>query len=277
MHDNKNFHWLYGIEELFNTQSKHHQKTLKHLIEAVLRGDINQLAILIPKLESLSVDEQAICLKVFTEYWNSNATNYELVHVLAILTADPFIISIDNWCQSSNTDINLNDHFGRGQFKSKLWLIDILSRAVINNRLGTVALYGGWYGTINWFLNEHFTVKETVNFEIDPECVTQSKLFNGMHNFDAIEINVADIICDDKKFNTVINTSCEHMDEIWFNNLPDGQFVALQTNDFFDCDQHTNCVSSLDEVIKKYPMQHIVYSGELATNKYNRFMLIGLK
>lgn len=77
--------------------------------------------------------------------------------------------------------------------------------------------------------------------------------------------------------NCVINTSCEHMDNQWFEDLPKGTFVVLHQNDYFENEQHSNCCKDLDEVKSKYPMSEIYYEGELDTNLYNRFMLIGVK
>ena len=81
----------------------------------------------------------------------------------------------------------------------------------------------------------------------------------------------------DTKINTVINTSCEHMDNSWFENLPDGTFVILHQNDYFENEQHSNCCKDLAEVKAKYPMSEVYYEGELDTNLYNRFMVIGIK
>jgi len=79
------------------------------------------------------------------------------------------------------------------------------------------------------------------------------------------------------KFDMVVNTSCEHMNDEWFENLPDGTFVVLQTNDYFENEQHSNCCKDMDVVKGKYPMSNIFYEGELDTHLYNRFMLIGIK
>jgi len=77
--------------------------------------------------------------------------------------------------------------------------------------------------------------------------------------------------------NLVINTSCEHMDNRWFNNLPDGTLVVLQTNDYFDNPQHVNCVRDLEQAKYRYPMSELLYDGYLVTELYTRFMLIGIK
>lgn len=75
----------------------------------------------------------------------------------------------------------------------------------------------------------------------------------------------------------VINTSCEHMSNKWFDSLPPDTIVCLQTNDYFDNPQHKNCVEGLPQAKSKYPMKRIVYEGELKTELYTRFMLIGIK
>lgn len=80
-----------------------------------------------------------------------------------------------------------------------------------------------------------------------------------------------------KEIHCVINTSCEHMDNTWFENLPSGTFVVLHQNDYFDNPQHVNCCKDIEDVKRKYPMQEIYFEGSLDTFLYNRFMLIGVK
>ena len=77
--------------------------------------------------------------------------------------------------------------------------------------------------------------------------------------------------------NIVINTSCEHMDNSWFHNLPNGTLVVLQTNDYFSNEQHVNCCHGVEDAKSKYPMTEVLYEGELDTYLYKRFMLIGIK
>lgn len=77
--------------------------------------------------------------------------------------------------------------------------------------------------------------------------------------------------------NMVINTSCEHMDNTWFENIPDGTLVVLQTNDYFSNEQHVNCCKDVADAKQKYPMSTTLYEGELDTHLYNRFMIIGIK
>ena len=77
--------------------------------------------------------------------------------------------------------------------------------------------------------------------------------------------------------NLVINTSCEHMNNDWFDALPDGKLVVLHQNDYFSNEQHVNCMKDIEDTKANYPMQEIYYEGTLDTHLYNRFMLIGRK
>jgi hypothetical protein len=78
---------------------------------------------------------------------------------------------------------------------------------------------------------------------------------------------------------TIINTSCEHINnfDIWYNNIPDGKLVILQTNNFLEVEGHINCSTSLEEFAKQTPMTQIFYQGELPLEKYTRYMRIGIK
>ena len=78
--------------------------------------------------------------------------------------------------------------------------------------------------------------------------------------------------------NTIINTSCEHIEDFtqWYNNIPSGTIVALQNNNYYEHDQHINCVPNLQTFAEQTPM-HVFYEGELSLTKYTRFMRIGMK
>ena len=81
---------------------------------------------------------------------------------------------------------------------------------------------------------------------------------------------------DRGKIHLVKNTSCEHMDNTWYENLNKGN-ICIVTSKCAKNEQHVNCCKDVEDVKKKYPMQSILYEGELDTHLYNRFMLIGVK
>ena len=83
----------------------------------------------------------------------------------------------------------------------------------------------------------------------------------------------------DEKINMVINTSCEHIEKFtdWFKFIPKDKLVALQTNNYFELQEHVNCVKDINEFKQQAPLSNIIYEGELELEKYTRFMLIGYK
>lgn len=227
---------------------------------------------------------------------------------------DPFLVNvckfINYWAEQEEDGgaakmPDMGDFLSRGQVKSKLWLVTELAK-IVDGPLGNVVFYGGWYNFIAHFLYAQFDVHKVYSIDLDERVVAPSKRLYPVEveesRFIPITADVADLKWNGKqlyvsqkdwvkyhsdydsnldyqidKINMVINTSCEHMDNTWFENLPDGTFVVLHTNDYFDNEQHSNCCKDLEEAKSKYPMQSIMYEGELETYLYNRFMLIGIK
>lgn len=191
------------------------------------------------------------------------------------------------------------DCFSRGQLESKLWLVKELSN--LNIDLGTVFLCAGWYATLATMLFEsNIKVDKVRSFDIDESCVDIAKVFNkpwvmedwkfqasiqdikdidySMHTF---MVNRADgSACQlIESPDTIINTSCEHIENFaeWYGLIPKGKLVVLQSNDYYEIEEHVNCVGSIEEFSVKAPMDNILYSGEFDLPKYKRFMLIGFK
>lgn len=78
---------------------------------------------------------------------------------------------------------------------------------------------------------------------------------------------------------TIINTSCEHIENFskWYDKIPEGKLVILQSNNFFEVDEHVNCSKDIDEFKAQAPCKEYLYTGTLDLEKYNRFMIIGIK
>ena len=53
--------------------------------------------------------------------------------------------------------------------------------------------------------------------------------------------------------------------------------VCLQSNNFFEVDEHVNCVKNPIEFSEQSSMANCLYSGVLELPKYTRFMRIGIK
>ena len=75
----------------------------------------------------------------------------------------------------------------------------------------------------------------------------------------------------------VINTSCEHMDNNWFESADGDQLIIMQSNDSPDFDGHINTCNDIEHFKAKYPMSRIHFVGELKTPAYTRYMQIGYR
>ena len=60
-------------------------------------------------------------------------------------------------------------------------------------------------------------------------------------------------------------------------NIPRGTKLILQSNNYFDLDEHVNCSSNLESFDKKTPMGITTFKGSLDLPSYTRFMKIGIK
>ena len=193
------------------------------------------------------------------------------------------------------------DSFSRGQLQSKIWLIRELESLSLD--LGTVFLCAGWYATLATMLFEsNIKVNKIRSFDIDTDVVKVAEIFNKLWvmdnwRFKAITTDILDIDYSQHTWtvwsnknqrmsfpisdtpDTIINTSCEHLDNFaeWYSLIPTDKLVILQSNNFFEADDHVNCVESLEEFNIQTPMATVLYEGELDLGKYKRFMRIGIK
>jgi len=193
--------------------------------------------------------------------------------------------------------------FSKGQLESKEWLVEVLKdvRQAKNINLGTVYVLCGWYGILSALLFLKFdTIHKIRSFDINEKCQKIADQINKTYSsdswkFKAIIQDIFDINfeqhswqCWSNKYsrmskliteipNTIINTSCEHTSPKWFNKIPKGKFIILQSNDSIDEEGHINAINDLDEFINMFPLQHVYYKEQMKFQKYTRFMLIGDK
>ena len=193
------------------------------------------------------------------------------------------------------------DCFSRGQLKSKIWLINELKK--VNKDLGTVFLCAGWYATLSTMLFEsNIKVDKVRSFDIDPSCVDIAEIFNAPWfknewQFKALTQDIMDVNYETHTWqfwsnknnrmsypitdspDTIINTSCEHIQNFpeWYAKIPNGKLVVLQSNDYFDLEEHINCVKDNLHFAEMAPMSKVYFTGDLPLDKYTRYMRIGIK
>lgn len=191
------------------------------------------------------------------------------------------------------------DAFSIGQLESKKWVIEILEG--LNLSLGTTFVLCGWYGILSaMLLYSNLDLKKVRSFDTDENCykiadsINQTN-YNDNWKFKAITEDIFNIDFERHMWSmwsssnnrmcypitdspdTIINTSCEHTSDHWYEKIPEGKLVVLQSNNFIEIKEHVNCVFSLDEMIDQYEMNKIFFSGEKKLEKYSRYTLVGIK
>ena len=218
---------------------------------------------------------------------------------MLVLTNNPLFNNLRN--AVDNYDADLSDALSWGQLKSKRWLVTELESLDIS--LGTVFLCAGWYATLAAMLfQSKCNIDKIRSFDIDESCLQIADTINRNQvkedwKFKSITQDIMDIDYNKHEWqiwsntnnrmnypitdtpNTIINTSCEHIEnfEEWYAKIPSGKLVILQSNNFFEVDEHVNCVNDINEFKRMSPMNTVLYSGELQLPKYYRFMLIGYR
>jgi D-arabinose 1-dehydrogenase-like Zn-dependent alcohol dehydrogenase len=171
-------------------------------------------------------------------------------------------------------DILLNeirDAFRIKQMQSKAWLIDQIQSQNISKD-SKILIIGSWLGFTSWCLYK-MGYQHITEIDLDARLEKFAKHLNRFNkNFTHISDDVNNI--DTSKFDIVINTSCEHIDnDKWFKSLNSKSLVFLHSNNLPGY-EHTNNSTDLNDMIKKYPLT-LKYSGSLNFNDWQRFMLVG--
>ncbi len=193
--------------------------------------------------------------------------------------------------------------FNKNQMASKGWLVRELLLAN-GPDLGIVHIMGGWYGVLAALLlhDRRFTIQHIISMDIDPDCIEPAMLLNEPHVHSG---KFSTLTCDVTQLNytqlnhtgnsigntigdadpgkgheipdVVINTSCEHLQHFstWLQAMPSQALLVLQSNDYFSCDEHVNCVPSLQAFEQQAGLGSVLYAGELPRKRYTRYMLIG--
>ena len=176
----------------------------------------------------------------------------------------------------------------KNQMASKRWLADSLY-ATVGPRLGSVLILGGWVGALGAVLlhDRRFAIERVVSIDIDPRCAPVAESLNATHaragKFEARTADMLDLDYSGRaggaRADLVINTSCEHLPAFdrWYARVPDGQLVVMQSNDYFACREHVNCVADLAAFRAQAPLRETLFAGERRMRRYVRFMLIGRK
>jgi hypothetical protein len=193
---------------------------------------------------------------------------------------------------SRHDERDLGVAFNKNQMASKLWLRESLLEAT-GAAYANVTILGGWFGVLAAVLlhDPRFAIGRITSVDIDRRCEAIARSVNATHvrlgKFEARTVDMLDLdygppiesAADPRAMDLVINTSCEHLADFgrWWEKIPAGQQVVLQSNDYYACTQHVNCVRDLAAFRAQAPMKRLIFAGERRMKRYTRFMLIGRK
>lgn len=176
--------------------------------------------------------------------------------------------------------------FMSGQVGSKLWLCEQLEPILLKFKTPPpIWILGGWYGMTNFLLQSRdANVGKVTSFDIDPAATKGAMIMNEsfvyLESFAAVtaDVNVLDYSDGPP---VVVNTSAEHMpDRTWFDLIPAGTMVVIQTNNM-PHDDHVFAHQNIADLRRDFPLAQYLFSGDLPFKYedwgFSRFMVIGVK
>jgi hypothetical protein len=168
----------------------------------------------------------------------------------------------------------LQGSFESGLILNKLWLIHELKK--IQDQFSTIYVLGSWYGNMSILLNRSgIEYDHIVNVDRDPRVVRGAQRIARILDIDdriepmikdANELDYRQLYED----GLVINTSCHDMENRgWFDHIPAGVLVALQSRDDVNHD------------LGEYDLSQTLYQGSRSARdpetRYASVLRIGVK
>jgi hypothetical protein len=170
--------------------------------------------------------------------------------------------------------LTLHGSFESGLILNKLWLLHQLQN--IQDQFSTIYILGSWYGNMSILLSKsNIQYDHIVNVDQNPRVVRGAqRIARILHIDDKIEPMIKDANRLDYRQldpdGLVINTSCHDMDNRgWFDHIPQGVLVALQSRDDVDHD------------LDQYDLSQTLYQGTRSAQdpetRYTSVLRIGIK
>ena len=178
---------------------------------------------------------------------------------------------------SLQTIDSIADSMSSTQYKSKQWLVSTIRGLDIQPK--QVLILGGWYGT---YLVPMLQTLYPISIELTDKDQNTIKKATQLHQhyknctFTVLDTN--NIYNIDSQIDMVINTSCEHMDDM--DRIVDANphcLYVLQSCDNKNDPGHINIVSSSEKLAQRSGIGNIMWQGTMSLGHKNRFMVIGTK
>ena len=176
------------------------------------------------------------------------------------------------------------DSVSNSQYESKKWLCDILSTGKFGKKDPLkIEIVGSWFGWPFIEMLEEAVIKidQLDLYDLDEHCHNITRKYFGYFkpeyklniHYDYFERN------DHRIRHMIICTSCEHMDDIvemkeYYKETPKPVLV-LQSNNYYEIEDHINCVDNAEELAFKNEIVNIQVASEKDFGYYKRFLVIG--
>ena len=294
--------WLYGLQDYFDfTDNVNAKLFVDQLISVYFTSNKANSIKNLCLSDTGSPDDKLSRFNFYFKLFEDESVDFvETISIMRKRLSDVGILDIfHKYGRNGHDMVALSDAFSRGQVLSKIWLVTELAK--IQKDFKMIHVHAGWMGQIRLYLDQvGINYNKMRIFDIDPIAMELSdKVFNNaqlqdwkvksallnVNDYDSIQktgikYQVTDTINEKNKPDLIVNTSCEHFSDSWYHKFKSrsegwGTLIAIQTNNFHKIEDHINTVHSLEEVKMKYPMDEILYEGELELNGYTRYMLIG--
>ena len=168
------------------------------------------------------------------------------------------------------------------QYLSKKWLVESLVKLQIQPR--RVVILGGWYGSyLVPMLNHAFSPQYILLTDKDPNVLTVAEyLHNCFYQTSSnVRTGVLDVETDIdmlaiQGFDLVINTSCEHMNNLdMIKTKTPSTVFAFQSCDKGTDPGHINPVSSTQQLAEQVQLDRVLFAGRYNLGHKSRYMVIG--
>ena len=190
---------------------------------------------------------------------------------------------VNQWVKNNLLDYekSFDDSVSQGQFDSKTWMIQELKNQKFHF-IGKahVEIIGSWFGfPLIEMLTDLYEIKQIDLYDKDENCHRVLAQYLNHFDLDVKIVQYGDYFerKDKRRRHLVINTACEHMNDIkdcrkYYKGTPT---LVLQSNNYIEQEDHINCVKNVNELIHKNGIAHVQYSGYKSLKLYDRFMVIG--
>ena len=176
------------------------------------------------------------------------------------------------------TDITVKsiiNSINKNQVKSKLWLVDKARPFIEMIPEPSICVAAGWYGHLAGMLRD-LTYGEIVSYDMDVSCEVLGKKLQKGKNITFETKAMQDF--EPWNYNINICTSCEHISQedinLYIKKMKPGSLKILQSNNYVKIKEHINCRNNLDDFVKDYKSQRLLFKGKLELEEYERYMVI---